>query len=90
MINKVLVAGLLMFLALDVVNGLKPVEESYIMYTVKCGDTMWGIADNYYHLTNTGMCFDDYRCKLTNINGDLKVLKPGDVVKVPVWKKVRK
>ena len=95
---NVMLAGLVALVVLLVCAGMAPVKvnESYGEYIAKPGDTMWGIADAHYHLTNTGMCFAEYEYNLRHMNEHLqpaigrglpgsRSLQPGDKVKVPVW-----
>lgn len=100
---KVMTMAFVLLAVMVVCEGMMAmkVDESYIEHKVECGETMWGIASEYYHLTDTGMCFEEYLWNLRQINNKLqpangaglpgtRMLQPGDVVKVPVWKKIEK
>lgn len=81
--------------------GMYPmkVKESYIEHVARPGETMWGIANAYYPLTNTGMSFAEYEYNLRYMNEHVqpalgagvngaRIMQPGDKVKVPVWRRV--
>ena len=100
---KVMAMAVVALVVLVVCLGMMPmkVEESYIEHVARPGDTMWGIANAYYPLTTTGMCFAEYEYNLRHMNTNLqpalgaglngsRVLQPGDVVRVPVWKRIDK
>lgn len=100
---KVMAAAVVALVVLIVCTGMYPVkvQETYIIHIAKSGDTMWGIANAYYPLTDTGMCFAEYEYNLRHMNEDVqpalgagyngaRVMQPGDKVKVPVWTRVKK
>lgn len=93
-LQKVMLMCLVAFVLLLACIKLVPVNvnEGFVEYIVKPGDTIWGIASEHYHLTNTGMCFEEYQYNLRKINkhlhnkaGGLRYLQPGDRVIVPIW-----
>ncbi len=55
-----------------------PVKRVVTMYTVKPGDTWYGICDQHYMEENTE-CFDEFWCKVMQDNGSRKLF-PGDEV----------
>lgn len=97
---KVMAAAVVGLVVLVICLGMKPmkVSESYIEHVAKPGDTMWGIANAYYPLTNTGMSFAEYEYNLRHMNEHVqpalgagyngaRIMQPGDKVKVPVWRR---
>lgn len=100
---KAMAVAVVGLVVLIICSGMTPlkVQESYIEHIAKPGDTMWGIANAYYPLTNTGMCFAEYEYNLRHMNENIqpalgagvngaKIMQPGDKVKVPVWKRIEK
>ncbi len=72
--------------------GKTPEPDEYITRQVRRGDTLNGIAEEYYELNKPGvMCFEEYVAKIRKINSALqnsnRVLQIGDEVKGPVYKK---
>lgn len=59
-------------------NFFAPVKRVVTMYTVKTGDTWYGICDKHYMEENTE-CFDEFWCKVMQDNGSRKLF-PGDEV----------
>lgn len=100
---KVMAAAVMGVVVLVVCSGMYPlkVKESYIEHIAKPGETMWGIANAYYPLTNTGMSFAEYEYNLRHMNTNIqaalgagyngaRLMQPGDKVKVPVWRRIEK
>lgn len=98
---KVMAMAVAALVVLIVCSGMYPmkVKESYIEHVARPGDTMWGIANAYYPLTNTGMSFAEYEYNLRHVNEHVqpalgagvngaRIMQPGDKVKVPVWRRV--
>ena len=99
-IFKVMAMAVVGLVVLVCCCGLKPMaveRKADIIHIAKRGDTMWGIANAYYPLTNTGMSFSEYEYELRHMNENIqpalgagvngaRVMQPGDKVRVPVWK----
>lgn len=84
--NKLLTLFVLSVMALSVFtighsiykSFFAPVKRVVTMYTVKPGDTWYGICDQHYMEENTE-CFDEFWCKVMQDNGSRKLF-PGDEV----------
>lgn len=55
-----------------------PTAEISASYTVKQGDTMWGICNDMYITKDNAECFNEFVCKNVEANGHK--LQAGDVV----------
>lgn len=62
------------------------VQRHTITHVVQEGETMYGIADKYFLLNKTRMCFDEFWYNVSKDNQHLtanrRYLQPGDVVTV--------
>lgn len=100
MLKKLLMACALVLVAV-VCWGYEPKYEiTHIDVLVGHGDTLWDIADDHYKYNRFSqfkrMCFEEYlwnvkydpRNEWLTANG--RVLQPGDLVKVPVYKVIEK
>lgn len=73
---------------LSLVGGFSDsqVQRHTITHIVQEGETMYGIADKYFLLNKTRICFDEFWYNVSKDNKHLtanrRYLQPGDVVTV--------
>lgn len=61
-------------------------------YTVKAGDTLWGIAESYYPQEQKITNFNEFVHNVRRENGftsGRKMLQPGDVIVIPLHCEVK-
>ncbi|MBU5669051.1 LysM peptidoglycan-binding domain-containing protein [Peptoniphilus sp. MSJ-1] len=64
------------------INPIKNNEKSFVIYTVKSGDTFWTIANNYNYSNKMKFISDIER--INNLNSES--LKPGYKIAIPIYK----
>ena len=73
---------------LSLVGGFSDsqVQRHTVTHVVQEGETMYGIADKYFLLNKTRICFDEFWYNVSKDNQHLtanrRYLQPGDVVTV--------
>lgn len=89
---KKVVIGVILVAGLFLNNYFGNELELYntVNYTVQAGDTMYGIADRFYHGDANSECFDEFWCRISNDNAKLtkngRFLQPGDVVRIDYYR----
>lgn len=56
-------------------------EVESLLHVVRSGETMWGIAEKYYHLEEKE-CFNEFVWRVERQNGKRYFIYPGQVVLV--------